>query len=138
MFSSVSYWSPVAVSSLWTELQQDSHTFHQFPYEKKRKEKKTTIQVELKFSMFAMTEVRCPTKIRRTSVYLPACPLPCMLLSRGNMSEHFSRSTWPVRQSSVTICRALWHKVMLSPVRTLMSLLLSHCTPEEPGGRGFI
>lgn len=51
------------------------------------------------------------------------------------MSEHFSRSTCPVRQSSVTIWRALWHKVMLSSVRKLMSLLLSHCTPEEPGGR---
>lgn len=61
-----------------------------------------------------------------------------MLLSRGNISEHFSRSTCPVRQSSVTIWRALWHKVMLSSVRTLMSLLLSHCTPEEPGGRRFI
>ena len=70
--------------------------------------------------------------------HLPAGPLPGMLLSRGNISEHFSRSTCPVRQSSVTIWRALWHKVMLSSVRTLMSLLLSHCTPEEPGGRRFI
>lgn len=73
-----------------------------------------------------------------TLFHLPACPLPGMLLSRGNISEHFSRSTCPVRQSSVTIWRALWHKVMLSSVRTLMSLLLSHCTPEEPGGRRFI
>lgn len=74
----------------------------------------------------------------RTLFHLPACPLPGMVLSRGNISEHFSRSTCPVRQSSVTIWRALWHKVMLSSVRTLMSLLLSHCTPEEPGGRRFI
>lgn len=73
-----------------------------------------------------------------TLFHLPACPLPGMLLSSGNISEHFSRSTCPVRQSSVTIWRALWHKVMLSSVRTLMSLLLSHCTPEEPGGRRFI
>lgn len=73
-----------------------------------------------------------------TLFHLPACPLPGMLLSRGNISEHLSRSTFPVRQSSVTIWRALWHKVMLSSVRTLMSLLLSHCTPEEPGGRRFI
>ena len=73
-----------------------------------------------------------------TLLHLPACPLPGMLLSRGNISEHFSRSTCPVRQSSVMIWRALWHKVMLSSVRTLMSLLLSHCTPEGPGGRWFI
>lgn len=70
-----------------------------------------------------------------TLFHLPACPLPGIWLSRGNISEHFSRSTCPVRQSSVTIWRALWHKVMLSSVRKLMSLLLSHCTPEEPGGR---
>lgn len=74
----------------------------------------------------------------RTLFHLPACPLPGILLSRGNISEHFSRSTCPVRQSSVTIWRALWHKVMLSSVRKLMSLLLSHCTSEEPGGRRFI
>lgn len=74
----------------------------------------------------------------KTSYNLPACPLPCMLLSKGKMSAHFSRSTCPARQSSVTICRALWHRVMLSSARTLMSLLLSHCTPEEPGGRRFI
>lgn len=61
-----------------------------------------------------------------------------MLLSSGKMSEHFSRSTCPVRQSSVTICSALWHRVMLSSVRKLMSLLLSHCTPEDPGARRFI
>lgn len=73
-----------------------------------------------------------------TLLHLPAWPLPGMLLSRGNISEHFSRSTCPVRQSSVIIWRALWHKVMLSSVRTLMSLLLSHWTPEEPGGRRFI
>lgn len=73
-----------------------------------------------------------------TLFYLPACPLPGMLLSRGNISEHFSRSTCPARQSSVTIWRALWHRVTLSSVRTFMSLLLSHCTPEEPGGRRFI
>lgn len=73
-----------------------------------------------------------------TLFHLPACPLPGMVLSRGNISEHFSRSTCPVRQSSVMIWRALWHKVMLSSVRTLMSLLLSHCTPEEPGGWRFI
>lgn len=61
-----------------------------------------------------------------------------MLLSSGKMSEHFSRSTCPVRQSSVTICSARWHRVMLSSVRKLMSLLLSHCTPEDPGARRFI
>jgi len=73
-----------------------------------------------------------------TLFHLPACPLPGMLLSSGKISAHFSRSTCPVRQSSVTIWRALWHKVMLSSVRTLMSLLLSHCTPDDPGGRRFI
>lgn len=61
-----------------------------------------------------------------------------MALSKGKISAHFSRSTCPARQSSVTIWRALWHRVMLSSARTLMSLLLSHCTPEEPGGRRFI
>lgn len=75
---------------------------------------------------------------KRPLFYLPAYPLPGILLSKVNISEHFSRSTCPVRQSSVMIWRALLHKAMLSSVRKLMSLLLSHCTPDEPGGWRFI
>lgn len=78
------------------------------------------------------------TLIEGTVLRLPACPLPGMLLSRGNTSEHVSWSTCPARQSSVMIRRALWHREMLSSARTLMSLLLSHCRPGEAGRRWFI
>lgn len=70
---------------------------------------------------------------------LPACPLPGMLLPRGNTSLHLSRFTWSARQSSQTISIASRHcSAVKSSVRSFMSLLLSHCTPEEPGGRRFI
>lgn len=91
------------------------------------------MQIRCDYTIYLFQEIK-----DKILFHLPACPLPGMLLSSGNISEHFSRSTCPVRQSSVTIWRALWHRVMLSSIRTLMSLLLSHCTPEEPGGRRFI
>lgn len=69
---------------------------------------------------------------------LPELPLPGMLLSSGKISAHFSRSTCPARHSSVTIWRALWHRVIPSSVRTFMSFLLIHCMLDDAWGRGFI
>lgn len=71
-------------------------------------------------------------------LHLPELPLPGMLLSSGNISAHFSRSTCPARHSSVTIWRALWHRLMPSSVRTFMSFLLIHRMLDDAWGWGFI